>query len=516
MPDAAPSSNSGSSLKSWIGRILILVTVLLLFAPTIIAKTPLRDWLINSALANEKIVASTQGASFGYFSPLEIQQLDLSGTGGAFDVKIEQIASDRSWLVMLLEKQDLGEFRFDRPSVKVVTGIKQESEDAPQVNIEEPASKPKEPQAMPRLAAEVVDGDVMIRHVTSEDPVFKLDDINFSIQVDNAESGSTLSVAPTTLLDNETLTPELCSQGLQLVAPMMADVVDVEGKISFRLERCVVPIGEMEEETRTQQLQIAGSVELADVTVGLNNKIMQRIVPLLDGLGRSNVPTTMTVNRSSAVEFNINNGRIEHRGLVMQMPLAGSALEIQSSGSVGMDKTLDLQLAISLPDDLLGNSALARFFTKEAALVRVTGNIDEPQIKLDTEGGWAERLQNVLSDADGLLKDRSTTDPAEADSSDANAEDKRDPVEDLSESVLGLVGGLLEGAGRRRTESRDAEPTEADAQPEPEDNIPLLRDRIRLRRDSSQGRRRLFPRLQAPQESPPEPTKSELDESTEI
>ena len=64
------------------------------------------------------------------------------------------------------------------------------------------------------------------------------------------DNGTTVMVDPTTILDNEVLTPELCGQGLQLIAPMMADVVDVQGKISFRLDRCVVPVGEMDEETR--------------------------------------------------------------------------------------------------------------------------------------------------------------------------------------------------------------------------------------------------------------------------
>ena len=96
----------------------------------------------------------------------------------------------------------------------------------------------------------------------------------------------------------------------------------------------------------------------------------------------------MTVNRASAVEFSVVGGRVQHRGLVMQMPLAGSALEIQSSGSVGMDETLDIQLAISLPDDLLGGSALAKFFTKESVLIQVSGSLEEPKLSLNSEGGW--------------------------------------------------------------------------------------------------------------------------------
>ena len=86
---------------TWVGTLLVILVVLLALAPTIIARTPLRDMLVNSAIAGDEIVVSTESASFGYFSPMEILGFRLKATNGAMQVDIDEIETEKSWLIML-------------------------------------------------------------------------------------------------------------------------------------------------------------------------------------------------------------------------------------------------------------------------------------------------------------------------------------------------------------------------------------------------------------------------------
>ena len=164
-----------SRLIKWGGGLLLVGLLLVLLAPTIIAKTPLRDMLVNSALSNEGVVVSTGRASFGYFSPLSIHNLDVKSTNGAMNLKIDNIATDRSWLLMLLESEDLGTFRFEKPDVEVVTGIAPSKDQKPLTKADGPRPSPP---PMPKLVAEITDAGFRVRNVGAQEPAVKLDGID--------------------------------------------------------------------------------------------------------------------------------------------------------------------------------------------------------------------------------------------------------------------------------------------------------------------------------------------------
>src|SRR6516162_2543232 len=57
-----------------------LLAVLVVAAPWVVAHTGLRDTAINTILASPSVTASSDGASFGWFSPLSVQGLHLNST----------------------------------------------------------------------------------------------------------------------------------------------------------------------------------------------------------------------------------------------------------------------------------------------------------------------------------------------------------------------------------------------------------------------------------------------------
>ena len=77
--DEAPSR----SIRKRILAVLLVIFLLVLLAPTIIAKTGLRDRLINAAIADDSLTASTQSASLGYLVPLSVQGFDLRADDGS-------------------------------------------------------------------------------------------------------------------------------------------------------------------------------------------------------------------------------------------------------------------------------------------------------------------------------------------------------------------------------------------------------------------------------------------------
>ena len=482
MPDstANASPTRPGRRRFWFG-VFLVVLGLIVMAPTVIAKTSLRDRLINAAIADESLEVTTREASFGYLSPFSIHGFQLRAQDGSMKVKVEAMEADKSWLKMLLSDGDLGGFRFREPTVELVTGIAKEETPA-ETEVDVAAEPAKTIAALPTLTAEVLGAGVQVRNVASLEPAIDLKDVDFTIHVEQGDHGSVVLIEPAKILDEETLTPQLCNQGVQLIAPMLSDVVDVQGRISFDIDKFSVPVGG-DPELRRQQSEISGTVKLSDVSVSLKNQITEQLVPLLNRIGAIQGDLAMTVSESTEVSFQVVDGRVHHQGLMFLLPVADSSFELQSSGSVGFDESLDLQLAVGLPGKILGNSMLAKFFTDEPMVIEVTGTVDEPKIGLASNDGWAGRLQGVLNTFASKPERADETGTAEQPEATTGRE-----IENAAGAVLDVVGGLLEQSGDRD-------------QP----LFPNLRDQIRDRRQEPQRPRRLLPRRRQA-DPPPEPT----------
>ena len=99
--------------------ILLVVLILLLLAPLIVAKTSLRDRLINAILASPSVRASSHSASFGWFSPLSIRGLQLHSTNKHIDIRVDYITAERSPWKLLTSLPNLGTIRVTKPHVRL-------------------------------------------------------------------------------------------------------------------------------------------------------------------------------------------------------------------------------------------------------------------------------------------------------------------------------------------------------------------------------------------------------------
>jgi hypothetical protein len=151
------------------------------------------------------------------------------------------------------------------------------------------------------------------------------------------------------------------------------------------------------------------------------------------------------------------------------LPVGGADFELNSSGSVGFDDSLDLELALGLPDSLLGGGPIAKFLTSNPIVIQVVGGVSEPQVQLASDNGWQNRLQSML-DAIGSGVDEAS------DSLNSDANDTNDPNEETqnsSESAIETAGTVLDIFGDLLNRGTARE----------EQSAPTLRDRIRNRGD---------------------------------
>ena len=223
---------------------------------------------------------------------------------------------------------------------------------------------------------------------------------------------------------------------------MLADAVSVQGLVSFRIDQCSIPVGEIDQQQRQQLTDIDGTLRLSGVSVGLNNQITANILALLKRFGRVENDMKLTVSRSSEVRFHVIDGRVHHQGLMFLLPIGASDFELKSSGSVGFDETLDLELALGLPDSVLGDGPLGKFLSSDPLVIQVTGGIKEPKIKLASDIGWTGRLQSLLE----------AIESPNADKLDAQKPDEQNSESAITESagtVLDIVGGLIDRANER-------------------------------------------------------------------
>ncbi len=355
----------------WRRRILaglIFVFLVLLFLPWVVSKDPLRDrllaWLVNDPM----ISISTQAAGFGYFAPLTVDELQISSADQSVDIRIEKIHAEKSWLAMLMDAPQWGSVTFTHPRLQVILDTDRQQQPRQPVNNRQ--------TGLPVFEAIVERGEIRIGRSNDPEDLLELKDINLSVRMLREHGGSVFAVGPITVLDHEALTPDLCREGLQLVAPLIADQIAMQGSVSLKIDNVRIPVGAASQVNKNE-LQISGSVALHNVSVELKDDVTRRLVAMSAELFKVEIPDKLLVTENMGVEFHVAGERIHHRGLGMVFPGFDSPISINSSGSVGWDETLDLEITVSGKSGEAPGNRVARY--------RIRGTIDEPTFESDAE-----------------------------------------------------------------------------------------------------------------------------------
>ncbi|MCC7475974.1 MAG: hypothetical protein IT425_11300, partial [Pirellulales bacterium] len=195
--------------------LLVLTVVLIAVLPTIIAKTPLRNLVLNQAVPTRSLRISVGEASLGWFSGPSLGHVQLTDPAGVSLLTAESIRLDRAPLSLALNSHDLGQLRIDQPQLFLkVRPDGSNLEDLLHEVLAEFASRaaPTEEPAPPRgaplvLGVQLSNGTIVIEDLATS-RVWRLDGLN--AQLNSHGGGWSLDSLTATLAlanPNGTTTP---------------------------------------------------------------------------------------------------------------------------------------------------------------------------------------------------------------------------------------------------------------------------------------------------------------------
>lgn len=190
-----------------------------------------------------------------------------------------------------------------------------------------------------------------------------------------------LTHPPGKLVERVRVTPEMCNQGLMYIAPVLAGVAEAQGELSLDLDRCRMPLD------NPNRLDAAGRLTVHSVEIGAG-PLTRELAILLSR------PSSARLKRESVVEFQVVDGRVYHRNLILEFP----DLTIRTQGSVGLDQTLSLLAEMPIPPKWIGNNALGSALRDKVIQIPIGGTLERPQLD---QRRVQELAAQVLRDAAG-------------------------------------------------------------------------------------------------------------------
>jgi hypothetical protein len=140
---------------------VVLLIVLVWFAPTLVAKTGLRNQILASAAAELNGTLTADDASFGWLSPVELRGIALKDKDGNDVARADRVVVDSTLVGLLLSTRSIGPIRVEKPTLDLVCVEKG-------TNLEDVLAKylaaPPSDGARVALSVQLVDGSLTIRN----------------------------------------------------------------------------------------------------------------------------------------------------------------------------------------------------------------------------------------------------------------------------------------------------------------------------------------------------------------
>jgi len=408
----------------------LLLALIVTFLPGILAASPYRNVLIQGSAHPHNLEGSSRSASAAWWSTIRVNGLTLRRTDETLNIDVDEIVTERTLFDLLLVRPDIGLVTLERPTVRL------QIPDRLKTGEGEPEFDPVLAQRpVPDLSCVVRHGAIVIHSSAGSDPVVAIDDLSLTARAEHGPVGPELVVAPTVLFDRRTLTPELCNQGLQLVAPVLADAAFITGDMTVELDEFRIPLQKMPSAERNRRMRIAGRVRLHDVETGLKNPVLAAVAELIATVTGNRQVEVIRVADETLVEFQVEDGRVHHEGLTLVIPEISDELLIRTRGTVGLDETIDIQVTINLPARVTARIPVLGSLTQAPLELTLTGTLSNPRVSLPAGRDILDELANRLTSPNGESPDQ--------------------PAPTLS----GAIGTVVDGLNADRTGKPDIEKT---------------------------------------------------------
>ncbi|MBI85963.1 MAG: hypothetical protein CMJ81_22425 [Planctomycetaceae bacterium] len=187
--------------------------------------------------------------------------------------------------------------------------------------------------------------------------------------------GPLLLMGQTQLLERVSITREMCAQWLKYLAPLVADVTRIKGRLSVGLTHARIPLADM------NSADILGSltVHSGEIRPGPLTEPFVRIVRRIQSLaGQGILGEANAILRTTEREipFRLLDGRVYHENMLVRM---GDVM-MNSSGSVGLDESLDLLVQIQIPDHWVEADRVLAGWKGKVIEIPIGGTLEKPNI----------------------------------------------------------------------------------------------------------------------------------------
>jgi hypothetical protein len=200
-------------------------------------------------------------------------------------------------------------------------------------------------------------------------------------QIDLRTQPAMLRVQKGPLIENVRISPQMCQTWLKYVAPLLADATRAEGRFSVALDNARVPLPDQSRSDVHGELTIhnahVGPGPLAQQFISLAEQVKSLIEGGAPGSG-AGANSTWLVIPEQTVPFDVNEGRVRHRNLVV----TSGDVQIKTSGTVGFDESLNLVAEVPIQDSWIAGKAYLNALQGTTIQVPVRGTLSRP--KLDT------------------------------------------------------------------------------------------------------------------------------------
>jgi hypothetical protein len=404
MPKAVnnePILDAPKPRRRW-GRlaILTLVTLMVLVAlgPTILSFAPCLNFVIGLATHKLHGKITTQGASLGWFSQPVVYGLEILPENGPPLVKIPRAECDRTLWQIAWQPSELGKLTADNVDVRVVVHQK---ETVRGTNFGDVFAPPPEQVGKPSPFLNWLKGRHVGAKVTNvtvhwmtpgASREWSIDQLSASGELQpgwmSASGAPELHVDKQTFLDHRELSSGMCNDVLKFIVPtLFGDKTRAEGQISVVLDDCRLPL----DKEKIKEGHLSGTLTLHTVEVGSGGKIVTTISDLFK------LPPEVEIAHESAVQFELHQGRVYHRDLEVGI----SGMRLRTSGSVGLDETLDLaaEVYMKLSDKTNADRPLLSALGRQTLRLPIGGTLEKPEINLKETG------QSALGAVKGTLNE---------------------------------------------------------------------------------------------------------------
>jgi hypothetical protein len=397
--------------------VAVSLTLVIIGLPTIVAMTGLHNAILERAAEGRELSVSAETATLAWFLPVSLQNADVKRDDRSWSVSTETFSTDKTLAQFLLKPSEIGTINLDRPTVIL------QPVDSTESNDEDDSANRK--TIYPSLRAVVRDAAVELRTADNSKPVISIDGISFVGRTEVSNEMSMLIVEPVKLFDRRELTPELCDQGLQLIAPFLSEAATVSGQLTVEMDEFQIPIGTVTHEERIQLTKIDGRMMLHRVETGLKNPILAEIASVLAAMSGGRF-SSVRASEETYVDFRVENGRVHHEGLTLLVPELASDLTIQTSGWVDLEENIDIQILVNVSGLASSRIEILSSLMQAPLEVRMTGTLSHPRISLP--GG-----QNMLDQLKGRFGELTGVGDSSRGSNGTN----------LTGAITDLVGGLV-------------------------------------------------------------------------